>query len=579
MRRSRLVVAPLLAGVAALALTACGGGNNNKTAGKAGGGADIAPSGDQKKGGTLKVQSSESFEHLDPGQSYFQLDYVVVYATQRPLFSFKPEDPNTAQPDLASGPADISSDGKTVTIHIRPDVKYSPPVNRAVTSADVKYAIERGFTTAAPSGYAASYFGTIVGAPTTPKKHVTISGIETPDKTTLVFHLTKPFGATMVKAMSLPLTAPVPEEYAKKYDSHAPSTYDTNPKVQAFTGPYVISQYSASTGITLTRNPNWDAKTDFRPAYADKITWRTGGDAGVVSRQTLDGGPTLMIDTPTPDVIKRAYQRQRSQIAFVPLGARYAGLNTQKKPTDDVNVRKAIVAVVNKFAMNVVRGGSLIGVPGTHFMPPGQPGFDEAGGDNGFGLDYMNTPTGNLALAQSYLKKAGYANGKGTGTLTVVGPTEAPANKSTQVFVDSVKKLGFNVKLVSVPQDTMYSKFCNVPKSEPNICPNVGWLPDFPDGYANLWVPFNGSAITPQNNSNWPQLNDPKVNQLMDKAAATTDDADRRKAWADVDKAITELAPAVEWQWSKDAIVEGKRVHGVAALWNAAWDLAFSSVG
>jgi peptide/nickel transport system substrate-binding protein len=578
MRRSRLMVAPLIAGAMALALTACGGGNNNKSTGKAAGGANIAPSSDQKKGGTLRVQSAESFEHLDPGQSYFQLDYGAVYAVQRPLFAFKPDNPTDAQPDLASGPADVSADGKTVTVHIKPDVKYSPPVNRAATSADVKYAIERAFTTAAPNGYATSYFGAIQGTPKSPQKHVTISGIETPDKTTIVFHLTSNFGATMVKAMSLPITAPVPEEYAKDLDSHAPSTYDTDPTKQAFTGPYMISSYSASRGITLTRNPNWDPKTDFRPAYADKITWKTGGDGGVVARQTLAGGPVLMMDSPTPDVIKQAYQKEPKQITFIPLGTRYSALNTTKAPTDNVNVRRAIIAVTNKYAMNLVRGGSLIGVPGTHFLTPGQPGFEEAGGDKGFGLDYMDTPNGNLPLAQSYLKKAGYANGKGTGTLTVVGPTEPPANKSTEVFVDSLKKLGFKVKLVSVPQDTMYSKFCNVPKNEPNICPNVGWLPDFPDGYANLWVPFNGSAITQENNSNWPQLNDAKVNQLMDKASGTTDDAQRKQAWADVDKQITEEAAAVPWQWSKDPLVQGKQVHGVVALWNADWDLAFSSV-
>src|SRR3954452_7185497 len=104
MSRTRLMVAPLIAGVAALALTACGSSNNSssKSSSSASGGAPIAPSSDQKKGGTLKVQSSEGFEHLDPGQSYFQIDYGVVYAVQRPLFSFKPDDPTNAQPDLAS---------------------------------------------------------------------------------------------------------------------------------------------------------------------------------------------------------------------------------------------------------------------------------------------------------------------------------------------------------------------------------------------------------------------------------------------------------------------------------------------
>ena len=34
-----------------------------------------------KRGGTLKVLNNEDFEHLDPGQTYFSIDYEVMYAT------------------------------------------------------------------------------------------------------------------------------------------------------------------------------------------------------------------------------------------------------------------------------------------------------------------------------------------------------------------------------------------------------------------------------------------------------------------------------------------------------------------
>ena len=593
MSRPRLALTPLAVGVSALAIAACGGSSNSSSnnggsnttgssgssnASGQGGFANVAP-GQGKKGGTLKVQSAEGFEHLDPGQSYFQIDYVAVYATQRPLLSFKPDNPEEAVPDLAASMPTVSADGKTVTVHIKPNVKFSPPVNRAVTSADVKYAIERAFTPNVPSGYAAAYFGQIIGAPSAPKPNVKISGIETPNKTTLIFKLKSAFGATMVKAMSMPITVPVPEEYAKKYDAHNPSTYDSNPTVQAFTGPYMIKSYSSANGITLVRNPNWDSSTDFRPAYADKIVWKTGGDSTVVARQTLAGTGTLMADGPPADIVKQAYQTKRTQLAITPLGERYVALNTTKKPFNNVNVRKAVSAVTDKVGMNLVRGGSLVGVPGTHFLTPGQPGFQEAGGNNGFGFDYMKA-NNDLALAQSYMKKAGYSSGKYNGPQVVlIGAAEDPGPKTTAIFASGLKKLGFNVKQLNVPQATMYSKFCGVPKNAPDVCTTVGWLPDFPDGYANLWVPFNGTAITQANNSNWPQLNNPQVNAAMSKASTVSDPTQRKQAWANVDKLITEQAPAVEWQWSKDPLVQGTGVHGVMAEWNADWDLAYSSVG
>ena len=48
-----------------------------------------------KRGGTLEVLEETDFEHLDPGIAYFSLDYEVVFATQRPLYSNKPNSNRT----------------------------------------------------------------------------------------------------------------------------------------------------------------------------------------------------------------------------------------------------------------------------------------------------------------------------------------------------------------------------------------------------------------------------------------------------------------------------------------------------
>ncbi len=89
-------------------------------------------------------------------------------------------------PDLAEGEPQISKDNKTITVKLRSGVKFSPPVDREVTSRDVKYAFERAFTSNVPSGYATSYFGDIKGAPSAPGKFRSIPGIKTPDDHTIV---------------------------------------------------------------------------------------------------------------------------------------------------------------------------------------------------------------------------------------------------------------------------------------------------------------------------------------------------------------------------------------------------------
>ena len=72
-RHPRRVLVALLAVVSAIALAACGSSSNDKGSNN-GGGASVTPQSGQEKGGTLKVQSVDGFEHLDPGSSYFQLE-------------------------------------------------------------------------------------------------------------------------------------------------------------------------------------------------------------------------------------------------------------------------------------------------------------------------------------------------------------------------------------------------------------------------------------------------------------------------------------------------------------------------
>src|SRR6185312_17561800 len=114
--------------------------------------------------------------------------------------------------DVASADPEVSHDGKTVTVKIRQGVKFSPPVNRDVTSKDVKYAIERGFFNTVQNGYAGAYFGDLIGAKLGAKPGTKISGIETPDDQTIIFHLSRGTGGVLAGALALPLSAPVPEE-------------------------------------------------------------------------------------------------------------------------------------------------------------------------------------------------------------------------------------------------------------------------------------------------------------------------------------------------------------------------------
>ena len=347
--------------------------------------------------------------------------------------------------------------------------------------------------------------------------------------------------------------------------------------------------YQPGKQITFVRNPNWDAATDYRPAYLDKIVLQEGNtDATSAARRILAGQSLVNgqadFNIP-PQILKQLSQASGDKKKQLVVGGntgrvRYISLNNTIKPFNDINVRKAIAAAINREFLRQPLGGPLAGDIPTHYISPGILGFEQAGGFDGPGVDFLKNPKGDADLAAQYMKKAGYSSGKydGGGTFLMVADNSGPTAQQAQVAKDQFEKLGFKITLRPVTHDTMYTKFCNVPKQKVPICPSTGWQKDFPDPVSVLVPTFNGNAIVPVNNSNWPQLNVTAINDAMDKAEELTNDQERAKAWGDIDKQITDQSPAIPWLWDKTTGIESTNVNGVINKFNASWDLSFTSL-
>ncbi len=597
-----LTIAALAAG--SLGLAACGGddsGSSSSSGGSAGGASNASlPPGAYdptqkpapgKKGGIGTMLSASDVDYMDPGQTYYQFGFLVAEATQRRLYYFEPNDATKVIPDLADGQPVVSDGNKTVTVKLKQNVKFSPPVNRPFEAKDIKYAIERLFTKNSPGGYT-NYFDFIEGAPSSlQSKKPDISGITTPDAHTIVFKLTKPYSAQFIQSFVLPYTAPVPEEYAAKFDKNNPSTYQDN---QVGTGPYMLKNNAAgkvdgigwkkTKSITLVRNPNWDAKTDFRPAYADGWNIKTdASDANVSAKQVIDGSHMLLDTNPPANILEQLATKIKDQYTQTPSGGfRYFAMNTNIKPFDDVNVRRAVIAGFNRDAARKARGGKFVGPIPTHFLTQGFPGYEQAGGEKGFGIDFMNYPKGNAELSASYFKKAGYASGKyeGKQQLLMIGANADPGKAAAQVAANEYKRMGFNVRLRLVPQDSVYNEWCGQQSKKVAICGTAGWFKDFNDASTLLQVPFYGGSIPTEKGQvsyNLSYLRDPAVDAAVKKALPTTGE-ERLKAWAAVDKAIVEAAPVVPFVADKTTDVRSKDVQGVPSSFNSLWDLNFTSL-
>jgi peptide/nickel transport system substrate-binding protein len=599
MRSLRTILLVAVAAVLAVALAACGSSSSSSSSSSSQPSGSV-PAGVKtpatesltggKQGGVLNVAQNEDFEHLDPGQAYFQLDYQITNATQRSLYSYKPNTFSESSPDLAAGPAKLSDGNKLITIEIRKGVHFSPPVNREVTAADVVYAFERIANPNVANPYYLGYLGSVEGMKTA--SGGPIPGVKATGKYTLQIKLTEPEAPIIVASMVLPWTAPVPKEYAAKFDAKKPSEYVN---YQVASGPYMLKNnaegkvlgigYQPGKSATLVRNPNWKASTDYRPAYLNQINIAIGGDTNVIGRQVLEGSDMVQSDAPAAPIVKLAVQQHPSQLVISAgggAGDRYIAVNNSYGPFKNVNLRKALWAATDRESLDRLRGGKTVADVMTHFLWNGIAGFEEAGGFTGPKVDYNENPQGDMKVAEKYMKLAGYPSGKYTGseTLQVVGDSSAPANNVAEAVNQTLRSLGFKTKLNLVEHTVMYSKYCGVVNEKIDVCPNVGWIADFGDPQAVLDVPFNGKLIVKNGtNSNWGLVNHPKINAAMEAAAKVVGTKARGEAWAKIDRELVEEAVAIPYQWAKEPYIESKDVEGVNQYWNSGtWDYSFTSL-
>jgi peptide/nickel transport system substrate-binding protein len=543
-----------------------------------------------KKGGKLIVLSAGDVDFLDPGKTYYLYTIGILNALHRGLYAYAPDDTTKPVPDLAAGDPEISPDGKTVTVKLRKGVMFSDPVDREVTSADVKYAVERAFTSALANGYVFTYFGDLVGAPDEPGDYREIRGIQTPDDSTIVFKLSKGTGPALAGALAMPISIPVPKEFAQRYDKTVPSTYGEQHAV--YTGPYKVEtdEQGKVTGfrpqqrIRIVRNPQYADVGDFRPAFLDEIEIQSGNEeTATATRRILSGESLASGDIEPPsNQLERLLESSKEQLSVVPGGGwRAISLDTARPPFDDLDVRKAVIAGFDRTAARQQRGGEALGPIAQHYIPPGMAGFEESGGTEGWPeFDWMRKPEGDRALAAEYFRKAGFASGKyeGSEELLLVADNAEPDKSIAQITERQLNEMGFETKLRLVTRDTMLTRFCQVPGSDVNVCPSFGWAQDFFDPQTMLDPTFNGENILEAANVNWPELDDDGVDAAIEKAKATVEPDERAQAWAEANKLIVAQAPAIPYMWDYQSNVVSPNVRGVQNGYSTTWDWNFTSL-
>jgi peptide/nickel transport system substrate-binding protein len=534
-------------------------------------------------GGTLTVVSLEGAPDLDPARINDVYGTMIARAVDRTPYTFRADRNGELEPDLAEGTPEISDDSRQVTITIRSGVHFSAPVDREVTARDVAYGIARGFLPGVDSPAAHLYFGDVQGVAAVAAGRATLpSGLRTPDDNTLQIHLAAPTGRLVAGALTLPLAAPVPPEYARRFDRLAHSTYDRH---QVFTGPYRIAAGPGgllppadAAQLILQRNPSWDAGEDFRPAFADRIVLEqhAPGPAALAQR-VLGGRAAVSSSAPRRSDLDRALRTRRAQVALPPAGEiTFIALNTRMAPFRNADVRRAVSAALDQDAVRAALGGVAVGFRPTHWIPPGVPGFAEAGGRAGPDADFLAYGRGNLALARRYLRRAGYAAGRITGlpALDLVARRDAAGTAFAAATRRALAALGLRSRVRFLALGPFAAACARAPGVA--ACLGYRWQRDLNDAASVLPPLFGAEGL--HAGTNVSRLADPTLERLMAKAASTTGAADRAHRWADVDRRVTDLAPGVPIVWNRDPNLRSADVKGVLDPDLAAWSLSFTSL-
>ncbi|MGH3099478.1 MAG: ABC transporter substrate-binding protein, partial [Thermoleophilia bacterium] len=369
----------------ALVAAACGGGDD-----EGGGGGEQQTT--AEKGGVLRTAISDfGFTNgFDPTGEYIAVGIGLYAAMERTLMGTKhiADAPgNELFPDLAEGEPEISSDGLKYTFKLKSGVKWAPPVNREVTSKDVAYAFQRINTAPLVAQYGFYYNGVIKGMDGKAKSAETkISGIETPDDSTIIFNLEKPTGDFLYR-LNMPAAAPIPEEVGKCFKkagdygryvvSNASYMIQGADKLDISSCDTMkpISGFDPSKKMVMVRNPNYDQATDdLRGNYVDAIDIRVNSNVDDIFNKVLEGSlDGSLVDQP-PNTIVRQYLTDETKKQYLHSndGDRtwFISMNLTVPPFDDLHVRKAANLVMDKAGILRAWGGSTFGEIATHAIPP-----------------------------------------------------------------------------------------------------------------------------------------------------------------------------------------------------------------
>lgn len=472
-----------------------------------------------KPSGTITIRTIQ-FETWDPHFSDFNQDIEHFFMVWRGLYHMDLKD--LPQPAMADGAPTVSADGKTYTVKVRKDLKWSD--GQPLDANDFVLGIQR---TCNPdnAGHYQYILTEIVGCDayynagkeTAEKKAELLKalGVRAVDANTIEYKLTDPVPTFAIKLALWP-TFPVPKHLVKTPDAKWPG-----PLENAYNGPFKPSQYTEKDKMTLVPNDNYAGK---QKAQVEKLVLRYIDDATVALNAYRNNEiDATIVPTIQLDVVKKDPVLSKEYVTYP--ATRTMGLEPNLKDPlmAKKEVRLALSQATDRKTLNQVVFKDAF-LPTTSWMAPARSGAKAGIYDSAIGFD--------VAKAKENLSKAGYANGQGFPKLVLL-LVDTPTNKALGEFLQAEwkKHLGINIDLEFTDSKGRSSRFN---KGEFQLVIG-GWGEDYPD--PENWIlglMETGGSINKQSCSM------KEIDDLIAKAKFNKNDEERRQLYRDVEKLVVE---------------------------------------
>lgn len=477
MKKTKAVLALLMAGTMMLGVVGCGGSSD--TAGTEASASDSASAGSSSD---MNVMLETPVESLDPQQATDGTSFEVIADYTDGLMQMDAD--GQAVPAIAES-YDLSDDGLTYTFHLRSDAKWSN--GTPVTAADFVFAWQRAVDPAVASEYAymLSDIGQVKNAAEiiAGEKDKSELGVTAVDDVTLQVELNVPV-SYFLSLMYFPTFYPVNEEFFNSCGD----TFATSPETTLSNGAFVLDSYEpAATAFHLTKNADY---YDAAKVQLSGLSYQVIQD----SQQALMSYQTGALDTTL--VNGEQVDQVKDDPEFMTVGAGYlwyVSPNMSAVPElANLNVRLAMTMAIDRDAItaDVLKDGSAATYTA---VPPefaaGPDGSDFSGDQSKF----SDVCRFDAAAAADYWAKGLEELGITELSLDMVVDADDAPQKVAQVLKEQWETTlpGLTVNLVVEPKKQRVQDM-----QEGNFQLGLTrWGPDYADPmtYLGMWITDNSN--------------------------------------------------------------------------------------